>query len=152
MRTRLLQLIAGVVLTMVWPFHSIGAPIMHDVVEFSATTGESITCAWDASESPGVEFYEFLVRSDERLTDVVYVLGNVLQFSFKLPRTGHYTVGVRACNMDRTVNPPKANCSEWAMSTDPKSNPQIKMPDGTFVTRPWRLYGGPAAPGPIVIK
>lgn len=125
------------------------ATLDFDGAEYTATTAETLKAAWAAStigetnESCTDCEYELRVYHVERKTYTNAGSVKALSHTFKLPKTGHYHVEVRGCRgtgEDRV-------CSEWATSINDANVPQV---NGAL--KRWRIYGRPAATGPIIVE
>lgn len=116
-----------------------------DGAEYTATTAESITAAWDASkldDQPCTDCeYELRTYHVERKTYTDSGRTTALQQAFKLPKSGHYVVEVRGCRGTGETR----ECSEWATSIQ-EQNAQVNG-----VKKRWRIYGRPASAGEITI-
>lgn len=127
---------------------AVHSPMTHAVVldfdgaEYMATTAEWVTVAWDASKLDDADCtdctYEVRLYHVERkaYTDAGSTTG--LTKTFQLPKSGHYVVEVRGCR--------PGQCSEWATSVNDENSPYVNAK-----IRKWRIYGRPAAGGPITI-
>ena len=109
-------------------------------IEYFGTTNNEITISW--SSVPEAEGYEIRLFHVERNVENIVANGKtaLTQITFKLPRTGHYIVKVRAC-----VNN-YINCNDWSESI----NSEQSIVDGT--AQGWIIYGHVSSPGPIVIE
>lgn len=127
------------------------ATLDFDGAEYTATTAETLTAAWAASVQivDGAEQacsdceYELRIYHVERKTYSDGGKTTALKQTFKLPKSGHYVIEVRGCRgtgADRI-------CSDWATSINEANTPQV---NGAL--KKWRIYGRPAATGPIVVE
>lgn len=125
-----------------------------DGAEYTATTAETITVAWDRSlisingQDQACSDCEYEVRTYhvERKSYVDSGKTTQLTRSVRLTRTGHYVIEVRACRNSPAGSDPSRVCSDWAASANEASRPTV---DGTL--RKWRIYGRPAPGGDIVV-
>ena len=114
--------------------------LQKDYVTFFGTTDQTITVAWNPS--PSANYYEIELNQVEQNTKTILPTGQSLtdtQKTFSLPKTGHFIVRVRACNI--SIN----QCSTWASSIDAT----VSMVGSE--SRAWWIFGYVAPPGPIVI-
>jgi hypothetical protein len=113
-----------------------GEFVKKDLVTYFGTTDKSLTCAWDQLE-PDVNEFELRLFHVERNVETAVANGKTSQreLTFKLPRSGHFIVKVRACERNYAV------CSDWSESV----NPEVASVDGE--SRGWWVYGHVAAPG-----
>ena len=103
---------------------------------YFGTTAEAITVGWEASS--GATGYELRAYLHEQQI-YIWVGSTVnLEFVYQLPKSGHYTLMVRAVN--------DSGESTWSESTDPN----VSNVDGN--PRAWWVYGHVEKPGPIVIE
>jgi hypothetical protein len=93
--------------------------------------GESVTVAWDSQL--GVDHFELELWHYEQdvpvnIVGMDSIPGNQTSATFTMPRTGHYEIWLRACNL--------TECSIWVTSPI----------DGTVDNnnRGWWIYGFPA--------
>ncbi len=106
-------------------------------VDYAKNTAEGITVAIDPQ--PGFHF-EWRLKDEDR--DIWYDLykGPSNSIFIERPRSGHYTVWVRACL------PGEYNdnaCSEWTYSSDDDSGRAVRL-DGT--PGGWRIFWKPLPP------
>ena len=119
-----------------------------DHVVYFGTTDQEITVSWDHNE-PHPDRYEVRLFHVERKTNEQAGIGGTAgnNLTFRLPRSGHFVVTVRAC-MDSVTAVPDCDappcCSEWSESTDPAVAAVNGDPRG------WWIYGYVAPPGDIV--
>ncbi len=100
--------------------------------------GEEITVAWDSSDNAEwyeIKLYHYEHKQEIQLPRMEKITS--LEFTFQMPRGGHYEGWIRACK----ISTPDDVCSEWAKSITLKDKPIV---DG--VVRIWWLYSYPAAP------
>jgi hypothetical protein len=112
--------------------------VKKDLVTYFGTTDKSLTCRWDTIEAY-IDEFELRLFHVERDVETPIANGKTSQneLTFKLPRTGHFIVKVRACERDYTF------CSDWSESIDP----EVATVDGE--PRGWWVYGHVAAPGEL---
>jgi len=108
---------------------------MKDLACYFYTTDSSITAAW--AVAPGVDEYELRLKHYER--DVYVDLGSTTdtQYTFSLPRSGHWTLEIRGTNSYKQ--------GPWTPATDPIYGTVDGQPRG------WWIYGYLAPVGPITI-
>ena len=110
-----------------------------DYVTFFGTTDKTITVGWTVSD--GAEKYELRLYNHER--DVFEDIGETtaVEYTFQLPRSGHYTAQVRALCLNDAG-------TEWLTSTWSEStNAEVAMVNDN--PRAWWIYGFVAPPGNI---
>jgi hypothetical protein len=129
------------------------AVIDFEGAEYVATTADWVTVSWSASReelSDGSSsdctdcIYEVRLCHVERKTCTALDSTAGLTKTFRMPKSGHYTVEVRGCRGTGESR----TCSEYASSVN-----EINQPMVNGAVKKWRLFGRPApAGGPIVIQ
>ena len=107
-----------------------------DNYTYFGTTAETITVKWETSA--GATGYELRAYHHEQQIYIWVGSTTNLEFTYQLPKSGHYTFMVRAVG--------NLGESTWSESTDPN----VANVDGN--PRAWWVYGHVAPPGPIVIE
>ena len=106
-------------------------------VEYYGTTDKLLQCFWPAVAL--AEGYEVVLSNSEKNVDSIVGKTTSTSITFKLPRTGHYTVRVRACRKNYT------ECTEWSSSDNPDEAVVMGAPKG------WIIFGTIANPGPPIL-
>lgn len=127
-------------------------PITSNLTLYQFSTDKDITIAWDAvvDENYPDIFYDFFVWNDGE--ERKYLLGHteLIQVTFKLPRTGLWTFYAKSCDKEYTIA--DRICSSWGHSAlenlDGTSFGQVEDPNnpGTYINGSWKIYGHIAAP------
>jgi hypothetical protein len=129
-------------------------PVRNNLTLYQYSTDKQITIAWDHDTDYPEIFFDFFVwnEGEERK----YLLGHtqLLEATFKLPRTGLYTFYGRACDKAFTTDESEEPriCSQWSHSAleNEDGTPFGKIDDpanpGTFIPGNWVIYGHIAAP------
>lgn len=111
-----------------------------DYFTYFGTTAETITCAWNPSET--AEKYQVRALHREQNIYVDFGITNNCEHTVTLPRSGHYIFEVRAMKLE-DGSATAYLVSEWIQSIDP----EVATVDGNH--RAWWVYGCVAPPGPI---
>jgi hypothetical protein len=124
-----------------------------NITLYQETTDQDITVAWDDTNDrekyPQIffDFFTWNIGEEKK-----YLIGRtqLLQATFKLPRTGLYIFYGRAC--DKPYTDETRVCSQWGHSalTNLDGTPFGRVEDpnnpGQFIPGNWMLYGHIAAP------
>ena len=116
-------------------------------ITYFGTTDKEFTVAWgspvDTSNVTGFELKLYHVER-ETYTSLGIVNKDILRYTTKLPRSGHYIVYIRSVNANAETEDKKY--SSWVLSTDPTNS----IVDG--IKKSWWLYGHVPKPGVIIFN
>lgn len=129
-----------------------------DYYLYYGTTAESITVAWadprietptDINDdyNPLIDHFEISIFNKERKIEQVVVNnipGDVFQYTFNLPKTGHWIPKIRAVRHAIVDGVEENTVTDWSESIDP----EVAVVNG--LSRSWWLFAWIASTGPII--
>ena len=106
-----------------------------DLITYFGYTSKQVTIQWDGSVL--ATSYEVRLKSVERNAYEPPLTTTTAEITFGLPRTGHYTVEVKAIN--------EHGESAWRSTEDLTAYSDVQY-------KPFWIYGYPEPVGPIIIN